>query len=80
MKILYETDSDIWFQSEGAWEVNLDQRKLKTPLGNPLKVSITLDKLTKFGGCNHTIARIIMKVNTTCGSSCVGDIDWIYVG
>jgi len=25
-------------QSEGAWEVNLDQRKLKTPLGNPLKV------------------------------------------
>jgi ATP synthase F1 complex assembly factor 2 len=25
-------------QSEGAWEVNLDQRKLKTPLGNPLKI------------------------------------------
>ena len=43
MKIHYETDLDIWFQSEGAWEVNLDQRKLKTPLGNPLKVSITLD-------------------------------------
>jgi len=25
-------------QSSGAWEVNLDQRKLKTPLGSPFKV------------------------------------------
>ena len=54
MKILYETDSDIWFQSEGAWEVNLDQRKLKTPLGNPLKVShhIEWEKLTKLQSYN----------------------------
>lgn len=25
-------------QSNGSWEVNLDQRKLKTPLGSPLKI------------------------------------------